>query len=43
MMKMMTVMKKPPEDRLVDVLIVNTNTNSKQSKYKDEYKYKGIT
>ena len=30
MMKMMTVMKKPPEDRLVDVLIVNTNTNSKQ-------------
>ena len=28
--KMMTVMKKPPEDRLVVVLIVNTNTNSEQ-------------
>ena len=28
--KMMTVMKKPPEDRLVGVLIVNTNTNSEQ-------------
>ena len=30
MIKMMTVMKKPPEDRLVVVLIVNTNTNSEQ-------------
>ena len=28
MIKMMTVMKKPPEDRLVVVLIVNTNTNT---------------
>ena len=28
--KMMTVMKKPPGDRLVVVLIVNTNTNSEQ-------------
>ena len=28
--KMMTVMKKPPEDRLVVVLIVNTNTSSEQ-------------
>ena len=30
MIKMMTVMKKPPEDRLVVVLIVNTNTSSEQ-------------
>ena len=30
MMKMMTVMKKPPEDRLVDVLIVNTNSEQIQ-------------
>ena len=30
MIKMMTVMKKPPGDRLVVVLIVNTNTNSEQ-------------